>query len=224
MRHVVGSWLVTLLAVVIAVPVMAQGPGDPSQRARRWEMSLSSRYQFQKTVDGAHGSSIDFDDDFSWGFGFGFNLTERFQLGGDFGWNYIDYNATVIDGINPSLRYGYSNTASTGSALFTGEFYLMPKRLTPFANGAVGWGTIDSNIVAGFAPGCYWDPWYGYICGTYPLTYGSDAVVYRFGAGVRYDLGRNFIMKLGYNSQWADPDNSNAIRMDQIRLDVGGLF
>jgi hypothetical protein len=102
-------------------------------------------------------------------------------------------------------------------------YYFLPRRMTPYVAGGAGWIWVNTNVVAGIVPGCYWDPWYGYICGYYPTTYGDDGAGYQLGGGLRYDAGRSFFLKLGYNSFWTD-FGVDVQRFDQIRLDFGGIF
>jgi opacity protein-like surface antigen len=102
----------------------------------------------------------------------------------------------------------------------------MPKTLSPYFVGGVGWGWFDSNIATGDVSGvCWWDPWYGYICNAYPETYGSDAFVYRAGAGLRFDATPGFTMKVLYNAQWNDFGNTESVPFQsQIRLEFGSMF
>ncbi|MGH7724079.1 MAG: outer membrane protein [Candidatus Eiseniibacteriota bacterium] len=217
---------VALLGLFAAGSASAQGGGVPSERMQKWEGVLFTRYQFEQSFDVGGGSTVNFDDDFGWGLGFNYNMNEKLNLGGDFAWNFINYDAQIGDnGIPPSILGGYGGTLDTGSAMFNVTFHLMPKKITPYINGGLGWGWYDTNIVAGISSGCYWDPWWGYVCGNYPVTYGDDAFVYRLGGGLRYDSPGTFFLKLGYNSQWADVGgNLGTPRADQIRIDFGGMM
>jgi opacity protein-like surface antigen len=216
--------LAAVAVVLMAEVAMAQalGPSALSTRTRHWDGRLFTKYQFGKTIDADGGSNVKVDDDFGWGFGFDYNLSEHIGLGADFGWNYINYDANVV-AQNPANSFSYGNTADTGSALFNAMYYLLPKRMTPYVAGGIGWVWVNSNVVAGLVPGCYWDPWYGYICGYYPTTYGDDGTGYQLGAGIRYDAGRAFFLKLGYNHLWTD-FGQDVTGFDSIRLDFGGMF
>ncbi len=218
--------MVVLMSLVAAGSAMAQGASAPSERTMRWEGTLFTRYQFAKTVDAGGGSNVEFDDDWGWGIGFNYNMNEKLNLGADFAWNFINYQANVGDGGSPSTTLlSYGSTADTGGALFNLTFNLMPKKVSPFVTGGLGWGWFDTNVTAGYSSGCYWDPWFGYICGSYPVTYGDDAFVYKVGGGIRYDSPESFFLKLGYNSQWADfGGGTGNLRADQIRLDFGSLM
>lgn len=217
--------VVAAIGLLAAQAAFAQGLSDASNRNRHWEIYFDTRYQFEKDLDTGNGSSIKFDDDFAWGFGFNYNANERLQVGVDFGWNYLNYVSTGVDADDPTSLVRYASTASTGSLFVSGALNLLPKKFTPFVNGAVGWSSIDTGITAGYGSGCYWDPWWGYICGTYPVNYGTDAVVYRAGAGLRFDTSRTVFLKIGYNHQWTDVgDAVGTIDADQIRFDIGSLY
>jgi len=214
--------LLTLLAATLLVgQAAAQSPSDLSARSTRWEMTLGPRYQFEQTVD-FQNSSVKFDDDFAWGFSINYNLNERIALGTDFGWNFINYKAQISDGIGGFS--GYNGSGETSNWMLNMSYTLLPKRLSPFVVAGVGWGWFDSNISTGdVSGGCWWDPWYGYICTSYPTTYGTDAFTYRGGAGLRFDANDAFFIKAYYNAQWSDLGEESPA-FSQIRVDFGALF
>lgn len=215
---------ITVAGLVPAGKAMAAGTKEPSERTQRWEAVLFSRYQFAKESTDDRGSITSLDDDFGWGIGFNFNMNEKMQFGGDFGWNGINYDVSAATDPPGGSAIQYGGRADTGGAMFTGSFHLMPSKLTPFVTGGLGWGWFDTNIYAGSVPGCYWDPWWGYICGNYPTTFGDDAFVYKVGGGLRYDSPGTFFLKLHYNSLWADFGNTASSRADQIRIDFGSMM
>jgi opacity protein-like surface antigen len=214
--------------MVLAVPAFAQGMGDLSARSTRWEMTLGPRFQFGQTVEFGNQTEVVFDDDFAWGFTINYNLNERIAIGTDFGWNFIDYRASFITetggpGGAPVLD-GYNGSGEASNWMFNATYTLLPKRLSPFVMAGVGWGWFDTNISSGdVSTGCFWDPFYGYICTSYPTTYGTDALVYRGGAGLRYDASEAFFMKVFYNAQWTDLGEEMP-PFQQIRVDFGALF
>jgi hypothetical protein len=223
-----------VVLVISAITLLASGTAlaqnaasEASRRGRHWDGYMFMPYTFGQTVQYSGGSSLTLDDDLGWGMGFAYNVDERINIGADFGWSSTDYSAHVEADVggNPAggLDFDYGNQADFGGALMTATVHVLPRRLTPFAHGAIGWVWVNSNVVAGAVPGCYWDPFYGYICGYYPATYGDDGVGYRLGAGLRWDAGRAFFLRLGYNHSWIDL-GGEAPGFDQIRLDFGGLF
>ena len=215
--------LVVLASLVIVGDANAQGK-EPSARMRTWEMGLQTRYQFEKDLNFRGGSKVNLDDDFAWGFAANYNLNEKLNFGTEFGWNLINYSANVVNDLGDFNLL--SGTAETSTWLFNATYHLMATKLTPFAIGSIGWGAFDSEISTGNVEGvCWWDPWYGYVCGYYPETYGDDAVVYRAGGGLRYDSEGTFFMKAYYSAQWNDFGNSSEVpAYHQIRFEFGSMF
>lgn len=217
--------LVVLAALAIVGEANAESAlKEPSARTRTWEMALQTRYQFSKDLNYRGGSSVSIDDDFAWGFAANYNVNEKINLGTEFGWNLINYNANVINSDGDYSLLG--GTAETSTWLFNATWHLLPTKVTPFAIGSVGWGAFDSEISTGNLVGtCWWDPWYGYICGYYPETYGDDALVYRVGGGLRFDSAGSFFMKAMYTAQWQDFGNSDDYpAYHQIRFEFGSMF
>ena len=56
----------------------------------------------------------------------------------------------------------------------------------------IGWSWVDTNIATEPPEvGCWWDPWYGYICTSWVNTRTLDGLTYQLGVGARYDFGNN---------------------------------
>lgn len=214
------------LAVLASLVIVVEANAEPSLRTRTWEMSLQPRYQFQKDLEFTN-ARVEMDDDFAWGFGINYNVSEKLQIGTEFGWNFIDYKASFLADsggvISPRSAGG---SAETSSWLFNMSYNLLATKFTPFVTAGLGWGWFDSNIATGdWNSYCWWDPWYGYICSSYPSTYGDDAFVYKAGGGLRMDSAESFFFKVMYNAQWNDFGNSSNVPMfSQIRVEFGSMF
>jgi hypothetical protein len=226
-------FLVVLASLALVGDANAQSPmKEPSSRTRTWEMALQTRYQFEKDLEFRGGSTVEIDDDFAWGFAANYNVNEKINLGTEFGWNLINYNANVTGDPDGILGNGdedlvlLSGTSETSTWLFNATWHLLPTKFTPFAIGGIGWGAFDSEISTGNLVGtCWWDPWYGYVCGYYPETYGDDAIVYRAGGGLRFDSAGSFFIKTMYTAQWNDFGESDGVpAYHQIRLEFGSMF
>ena len=69
--------------------------------------------------------------------------------------------------------------------------------------------------------GCYWDPWYGQICGTFQSTRSTDAFTYDLGLGVRWDLSTGYSLRLVYEKAWYDVENAeDAPDFDKFKLGI----
>lgn len=212
---------VILLATILgamAVPASAQ-LGASTRRAGHWDFSVQTRYTASKDYDGAGGSRLALEDDLGWGFGFGYHANERFNVGFLMSWRSINYAASAVDATDATNVLNYSNWLDTGTFAVTGDWNILPQKFTPYVSGALGWTMIDTNIAAGISSGCWWDPWWGYVCSTYATTYGTDAFSYAIGAGLRLEVSQAFFLRVGYDYNGMDLDNVDGLNI--FRVDAG---
>ncbi len=73
--------------------------------------------------------------------------------------------------------------------------------------------------------GCYWHPWWGYICSGYYRTFKGTDFSYGGGAGLRYDFpggsfvrGSYSVYKLDIGGDAADPE------LQSLKLEYGWRF
>ena len=88
-------------------------------------------------------------------------------------------------------------------------YYFLKGPLTPFLVGGLGWSKVDTNIST--APpdvGCWWDPWYGYLCTSFPNTKKIDGLAYELGVGLRYDINATWVADGTYKMKWVNFDNA----------------
>lgn len=209
-----------LILVLTATGAQAQSQRQ-SYRAERWEFSLQTRYFGGTSYDGSGGSKVQLADDLGWGFGFVYNLNQRFNVGALFSWRSVDYEATVVlEGTGENERYANQLTTSTVGLI--GEWNVLQGPFTPYVSGGIGWLHLNTNVFAGWGSGCWWDPWWGYVCGAVPLTYGTDTGVYSLGVGGRFEVTDKVFLKAGYEFGWTGDDLVNDIGL--IRVDFGLLI
>ena len=191
----------------------------PGGRGGTWEFLLPLKYTDSAAINGAGGSRVDISSDWGLGFGFGYNINDHFQLNGIFDWSYRSYQATIVQD-NGQTRY-YNNYVDTSTMTLNGIYYLMSGDFTPFVSGGIGIGFVDTNIPTSPAQSvCYWDPWWGYVCGGYQPTKTESDVVYNAGAGVRFDVNRQFSLQGSYNKSWMNVSRAQGIPdFDIWRLD-----
>jgi hypothetical protein len=206
----------TLLVVMTATHAFA---GGPTSREGNWDFTVQTRYIAETTIDGQGGGSVSLEDDLGWGFGFGFNNNEKLNIGFFMSWRNTNYTATgAVDGVAVD-SLSYNNFLESGTIALALDYNLLPKKITPYVSGAIGYTIVDSNIPGDIYSGCYWDPWYGYICGTGVATYSEDAASYSFGAGLRIETAGALFFKVGYERNWIDVDSS--VSVDMLRIDGG---
>jgi opacity protein-like surface antigen len=81
-----------------------------------------------------------------------------------------------------------------------GTFNFLEGPITPYVELGFGWTAVDSNIADGPpVTGCWWDPWWGYVCAPYWDTYTEDLTSWSAGLGVRWDINRMWGLKASYN-------------------------
>jgi len=212
---------VTLFVFLLATESFAADFNKSSYRSLTTEATIGLRYVEKETIDFEGGAKADINSDYGWGFGFGYNVDENIGLSGDFSWLSTGYRATRVDDNGDSSNYNGILDAS--SLTFRGTYYLMKTRMTPFVSAQLGWTHIDTNIPTG-PPGtvCWWDPFWGYICGTYVPTETKTVFGYGAGLGLRWDISTRYFMKASYN--WTKQDISNTSShpgFNNITIDFG---
>jgi opacity protein-like surface antigen len=218
--------LATVLGMCLCAPSILAGESD---REGRWQMSVPITFTSGATVDGQQGTSFKLNDDVGLGFGFGYNLNPHFMVGVDFTWLTANYDASISTDINndhiPDTKVDLAGTLDAANLQFVGQYNILKGRVTPFLRASLGWTWIDSNIPAGPAVGsCWWDPWYGYVCGTWQPTYGATRFAYGAAAGVRGEVAERFYLEASYNVLWLDTSQSGTPSMDGVRVTAGWVF
>lgn len=218
--------LATILGLVVWAPRSAAAE---SERGMKWQFTFPVTFTSGADVDGQDGTKFKLNDDVGWGLGFGYNINENFETGIDFTWLNANYDATVATDINsdgiPDATATVSGTLDASTLNFYGQYNILKHNFTPFIRAGFGWTWIDSNIPAGPPLGsCWWDPWYGYICGTWQPTYGATEFSYGGAVGLRADIMNRFLVELSYNVMWIDFSNSDTTSFDGVRLNLGWKF
>ncbi|MDQ8038544.1 MAG: outer membrane beta-barrel protein [Pedobacter sp.] len=199
-RHV---WRGFVLAALLA-PASASWALQDSSRGQSWEAAFRIINVQGDTYEGNNGAKAETDSDVGWGFGFGFNVDENLSFAGNFNWADLDYQGTGISGINGST-FDADGELEISTLNFNATYNILRKSFTPFVSAGIGATYIDTNIPNGLAyPVCWWDPWYGYYCGTAVPTKDETDFSYNIGAGLRWDVVDNFFIKASANRLWID--------------------
>jgi len=201
--------------------------GGSGERAQSWEVWGEVRVIFGKDVSFEHGSSISTSDDAGFGLGFGYNIDNHWLASFEFQYNEIEYKANIASGnVPPKATANLSGTAQISRIGGSVSYNFLPGPLTPYVLGTLGWSWVDSNIPNGPPQtGCWWDPWYGYLCSTWQSTASSNAFTYGLGAGVRWDAGRSFFVRFGYEYDWINFSNASSTPgFSLLRLQFGARY
>lgn len=212
-----SRYIVTLAAVCSAWSLAAHADRDAG-----WEFGGELIYQDSQDIDGDNGSSASIDSDIGLALTFGYRFSERVELTMGLDWNNVDYTAELISGTLP-ISVGVEGELESFTPRVGVNFNFMEGPFTPYVNGTIGYTFIDTNIPDGPPQtGCWWDPWYGQICGTWQSTRSLEEFVYGAGVGVRYDVNDAWSVKFEYQKRWIDADSSP--EFDQLKLGVSIMY
>ena len=212
-------------AFLLCISVGLSSEAFSQDRAGTWDVGFHVVEMSSELLNGSQGASLDVDDEIGWGFTAGYNFTERLGVGFDLNWTSPDYTATrILEGT------GQADTISAELDVVNihakGIFHFIDGPLTPFVEVGVGWTQVDSNIIDGPpTTGCWWDPWWGYVCDTFFDTYTETRTSYSAGVGIRWDMGQGLMLKgtLGL----LEIDTSRATEdaeLDTLRMDFAWSF
>jgi opacity protein-like surface antigen len=195
-----------------------------SLRYGQWEASLLAQFETGADKSFDNGESLDIDDSYGWGFTLGWNWTEKWNLAYKFTLNKPDYAATIVpeDPEMPPQTIDYTLSKYTHQFNVTYHFFKGP--LTPYIQAGAGWTKLDSNILSRPpTTGCWWDPWWGYICSTTWETYDTTKFSYNAGLGLRWDINGLMFVRGSYNREFVKTD-SGSLDFDTLSLEAGLMW
>jgi opacity protein-like surface antigen len=201
---------------------LAQG-----NRANSWEWSFAVLYQESKSMGSTAGSSLNVDDDYGIGFNFGYNFTNHLTLGVDLDWLSPDYKAVLVDdSVSPARTTTIDHEFSQFNGRIKGTYSFLDGPFMPFVEAGIGWSYFDSNVLDGPPiTGCYWHPWWGYICSNFYSTFSSTTFTYGAGLGFRYHFRGGSFLKASYNVwELDDLGNVSDSTISGARLEFGWGF
>ena len=215
--------MVSLACLTLAMLVGA-ATANAQDRAEHWEFEFGLLYQLSTEIDGEGGSFMETDNDFGLEFMAGYNINEKVETTFGFQWASVGYEADVVEefgGIR-SISGSFDSWTLSGNLLYN----FLDGPVTPYIGAGIGYTWIDTNVPNGLpSTGCWWDPWWGYVCYTSYPTKTTDSFSYQALLGVRYEFGYNKFVRFGYTSQWMDLGGTiGTPRFDVFKLSMGWLF
>jgi opacity protein-like surface antigen len=199
-------------------------PDYAGLRDGTWEAAALIGNQSSVSAAGENGSSIDIKSEFGWGFSLGWNMTPKWN----FSWTFMlaepGYSATVVpeDPEEPAQTLNY--TASRYSNQLKATYHFFSGPLTPYLQAGIGYAKLDSNIPS--TPpvtGCWWDPWWGYICATDWRTFSTSEFTYNVGLGFRWDINGALWMRGTWNREFFSTDRAD-LDFDTLTLEAGLMW
>lgn len=210
--------------VMFTFPAIALAQGD---RSRSWEWSFAALYQESKAIGSEGGSTLDIDDAFGLGLNVSYNFTNRLSLGFDLDWLSPDYRAVLIDDtVVPADTTVIDHEFTQFNTRIKGTFNFLEGPFMPFVEGGIGWTFLDSNVADGPPiTGCWWHPWWGYICDNYYSTFSETTFTYGLGLGFRYHLRGGAFLKASYSVWELDGvGNAGDSSLSGARIEYGWGF
>jgi len=200
-------------AVAYREPDLAMDDGSP------WQTRLGVNYQFSNDADFDGGTTADFKSSTGFLVGLGFDLSDHFEVGANFTYDDRDYDARLA-GDEQGEFFPVKGSLESMGVMFNVNYYFMTGRFTPFITTGVGWNFVDTNIPTEPPQvGCWWNPWYGYICQDFQDTKNVDGFAYQVGAGLRYRLNETFSLTGTYQMSWLDfPKADGTPSFDGLQL------
>jgi len=199
---------------------------DESFRSKRWEILLGPQYTLAKNLGFDGGTTAKIND--TWGFALqiGYNFNEHWNLAGSFSWSQPDYQAVVqpLQG-TPGGPRSISGSIQMNTFGLNLTYHILKGPLTPYVEGNVSGTYINTDIAAGPPViGCYWDPWFGQICGVTQPTKSDTFFSTGIGGGLRWDINKYVLLRGGVRYQWIDLSNTGVPGFTIFKIDVGFKF
>ncbi len=209
--------------LVLMSPALAFAQGN---RAGAWEWSFAAIWQDSASSGAEGGSNLKLDGELGLGINFGYNFTNKLYLGADLEWLSPDFKATLVeDAPNPETQT-IRHTMSQFNGRIKGTLTFLESPLSPFVEVGIGWSYFDSNVADGPPiTGCWWHPYWGYICENFYNTFSSTEFSYGGALGLRYILRGGMTVKLSVNQYWIDVGNAGGDpELNAARLEFGWSF
>ena len=194
-------------AAADTTPAAAAVPPAPTipREAGDWEFRIGPIYGFSQKVNSSNGGA-DIKSTVGIKTGVAYYLTDHLALGGDFSYSRGDFSANVV---NNGVTTGVQNAHQSSSTfLFDSTYSFLNGPLRPYLGAGLGYTWVDTNIVTGPpVAGCWWDPWWGYVCSGYQPTRGTSSWVGQLGAGLQFNFSRDFGVSAGYRESFIELAN-----------------
>jgi len=212
-----------IAALALTMPALAFAQAN---RANSWEWSVAAIYQDSASSGAEGGSNLKLNNELGFGLNFGYNFTNKLALSGDFEWLRPDFTATLVEDAPTPTSTTIRHTMSQFNGRIKGTLTFLETPLSPYVEAGIGWSYFDSNVADGPPiTGCWWHPWWGYICENFYSTFSSTEFSYGGALGLRYILRGGMTLKLSVNQYWLDVGSAGGDpELNAARLEFGWSF
>jgi len=213
----------TVLHVSLAVGLLlGVNSWAKDYRTQTTEFFLIPTYINSTTLKFDHNAKVDLDGGFGLGFGFGYNFTKNLEGQIVLSGSSTNYTATAVDDKNKEHKI--KEKMYTSSLNIQGNYNFMDDEFTPFIGGHIGVTYVDSGVTTGdYEHVCYWDPWWGYVCGPFSETYTTTEFSYGLEIGLRYDM-RDGYGSISYGKNFINLGSNNGDDFDVFKFLIGMKF
>lgn len=212
---------VYLAALLCALPLFCLAQEE--SRARTWETSFGLRRMDAPVFNFQRGSSVELDNDTGFGFEMGYNFSEAFKLSAAFDAFEPRYKANIVPDDFSQATEQIDGRVALSNVMVNGTYRFLPGPVTPFVSAGLGWVHVDTDVPTGEAfVGCWWDPWWGYLCDYYVPTKQEDDFAYQATVGAVWDVTSRLFLRGAFNRNWIDMDRAvGRSYLDVVKVDVG---
>jgi opacity protein-like surface antigen len=216
---------VILIFLMVSLTSMNVQAAFSDSRVEKWEFYLAPKLTNSKVLQFENGAEADINKRSSLAFGFGYNINAHIELSMEFGSSSANYTSTIIpedpaDSPQQSTQSLYTSSLNLG---FT--YNILSGPLTPYVTASIGSTYIDSGIFTGnVGTGCWYYPYWGYVCGPIAQTYTTTEINYGGALGLRYDFNRKLYVKGDVGKNYLDFGNSNTPDFTTYRFIFGFMF
>ena len=215
--------LITLSSSVFAQRFNKKSSGY-GVRDSRWETSILLSSQSSTSKNFEQGSALEIDSKTGWGLTVGWNWKAKWNLAYKLSVNKPGYSATIVPEDPEELPQTLDHTMSKYSHQFNVTYNFRDRAFTPFIQAGAGFTTLDSNILnRPPTTGCWWDPWWGFICATEWSTFKTTKFSYNLGLGLRWDINNALFTRASYNKEFISVKNGS-LTFDSLTLEIGLVF
>lgn len=190
-----------------------------------WQARIGANYQPTQDIDFDGGSRVEFNSSTGFLIGLSYALSEHFEVGGNLSYDDRDFEG-ILAGDETDIRFPVRGNVESTGVMFDLSYYFLTGRIRPFVSTGAGWNFVDTNIPT--APpqvGCWWNPWYGYICEGFQETKSVDGFAYQAAAGVNVRMNSTLSLSGSYRMNWVDyPKADGTPTFDAIQLILHWAF
>jgi opacity protein-like surface antigen len=217
-KFAIFSTLTILL--MMATIVSAQAAEPFKGRATNWEFTIGGNYVDEATIDFDGGTQLESNSTSGIILGLGYNYTDKLATNVQLGWNSINYTAERM--LDTGSTQTVAGTVDYSVIQLNVMYHFLKGAVSPYVVGGLGRTFIDTNIPSGPPVGtCWYDPWWGYVCGEYQPTQSDSFTSFNVGVGMRWDINQKIFLRVGIGRHRINADNTSEVDFDTTRLEVG---